>query len=64
MVDLIIFEDQITYYGKTYTYHGYEKVDDFCVHLNLDEGWVCFLGGSTIINGELKMNSDEIINSL
>lgn len=61
MVEVEVNGDQVSYYGRSYTYHGYDKVDDYCVHLNLDEGWVCFLGGQTIINGALKSTADEII---
>jgi hypothetical protein len=64
IVNLTISGDQVSYYGNTYTCHGYEKIDDICVHLNLDNGWVCFLGGETIINGVLKNTADEIIAEL
>ncbi len=64
MVELIIYGDQVSYYGHTYTYYGYEKIDDYCVHLHLDNGWVCFLGGFTKINGVLKNTAQEIIESL
>lgn len=64
IVELIVNGNQISYYGNTYTYFGYEIVDDMCVHLNLNEGWVCFLGGQTIINDVMKNTSQEIIDSL
>jgi hypothetical protein len=64
MIDLEINGNQVTYYGNTYTYYGYEKIDEMCVHLNLDNGWVCFIGGETKINGVLKNTSDEIIITL
>lgn len=64
MVDLIVNGNQISYYGHTYTYYGYDKIDEYCVHLHLDNGWVSFLGGHTKINGVLKSTSQEIIDSL
>ena len=64
MVDLIVNGNQISYYEHTYTYYGYDKIDDICVHLHLDNGWVAFLGGHTKVNGVLKNTSDEIIAAL
>lgn len=64
MIEIEVSGNQVTYYGNTYTYYGYEKIDDICVHLHLDNGWVCFLGGETKINGVLKNTSQEIIDSL
>jgi len=64
MIDLIVIGNQVSYYGNTYTYHGYEKIDNICVHLNLNNGWVAFLGGETKVNGVLKNTADEIIASL
>lgn len=64
MIDLTVNADKISYYGRTYTYYGYDKVDNTCVHLNLDNGWVAFLGGETKVNGILKNSADEIIASL
>jgi hypothetical protein len=64
MIDLIVSGNQISYYGNTYTYFGYDKLDEYCVHLNLNDAWVCFLGGQTKINGVLKETSQEIIDSL
>lgn len=63
MIDLIVSGDQVSYYGNTYTYYSYDKLDDICVHLQLDNGWVCFLGGETKINGVLMNTADEIIAS-
>lgn len=64
MVELIVNGSQVIYYGDTHTYYGFDKIDDMCVHLHLDNGWVCFLGGFTKINGVLKNTSQEIIDSL
>ncbi len=64
MVELEVTGDQVSYYGRSYTYYGYDKIDDMCVHLHLDNGWVCFLGGQTIINSVLKNTADEIISAV
>lgn len=64
VVDLIVNGNQISYYEHTYTYYGYDKIDEYCVHLQLDNGWVAFLGGHTKVNDVLKNTSQEIIDSL
>jgi len=64
VVDLIVNGNQISYYEHTYTYYGYDKIDEYCVHLHLDNGWVAFLGGHTKVNGVLKNTSQEIIDCL
>jgi alcohol dehydrogenase YqhD (iron-dependent ADH family) len=64
MKDLIVSGDQVSYCGNTYTYFGYDKLDDMCVHLQLDKIIIAFLGGQTKINGVLMNTADEIIDSL
>ena len=49
---------------KNHTLISYERVDDYMVHLVFNDGVVAFVGGEVQINGQLKLNSDEIISSL
>jgi len=55
----------VVYWGdRLLIKEGYEKVDDFMVHIIFDDCTIGFRGGETMINGVLKNTSQEIIDAL
>lgn len=55
--------NSVNWNGTDYTFNGIEKNDEICVNMYLDNQIICFVGGDTEINGVIKNNADEIINT-
>lgn len=64
MEQIIYLDGIITYRGSDYPYHSVEKVDDYCVHVHMGEGFYALIGGKTIVNGSFKPDADSIISAL
>ena len=51
------------YRGIDFSLNGYEKIDDLCVHVFLDEG-IYALVAECKINNDICKTADEIISKL
>lgn len=63
MEEVTLSNNTMHYRGIDFSLNGYEKVDDLCVHVFLDEG-VYALVAECKINNDICTTADEIINKL
>jgi hypothetical protein len=63
MEEVTLSNNIMHYRGTDYSLQSYEKIDDLCVHIFLDEG-IYALVAECKINNQICTTADEIITKL
>lgn len=62
MEEITLSNNIMHYRGTDFSLNGYEKIDDLCVHVFLDEGVYALT--ECKINNDICRTADEIISKL